>query len=102
VLSVADRLATRGQRAEPAIAAHLELAREVLGEALRWRAEGPPQPLLRGDELAAELGIERGAALGPLLRELEAAQFAGEIATRDDAVRRARELAASGPPPAGG
>jgi poly(A) polymerase len=102
VLSVADRLATRGQRAEPAIAAHLELAREVLGEALRWRAEGPPEPLLRGDELAAELGIERGAALGPLLRELEVAQFAGEIATRDDAIRRARELAASGPPPAGG
>jgi poly(A) polymerase len=102
VLSVADRLATRGHRSDEAIAAHLELAREVLGEALRWRAKGPPEPLVRGDELAAELGISRGPALGPLLRELEAAQFAGEIATREDALRRARELAASGQPPAGG
>ena len=31
VFTVADRLATRGKNAEPAIAAHLELAREMLG-----------------------------------------------------------------------
>jgi tRNA nucleotidyltransferase/poly(A) polymerase len=90
VLSVADRLATRGDRSDEAIARHVELAQELLGEALRWRAEGPPAPLVRGDELAAELGIAPGPRLGELMRELEAAQFAGEIATRDDAVARAR------------
>ncbi len=95
LLSVADRLATRGHKADEAIARHLELARELLGEALRWRAEGPPEPLVRGDDLAAELGIERGPELGRLLGELEAAQFAGEIATQEDAVARARELLAS-------
>ena len=95
LLSVADRLATRGHKADEAIARHLELARELLGEALRWRTEGPPEPLVRGDDLAAELGIERGAELGRLLDELEAAQFAGEIATQEDAVARARELLAS-------
>ena len=42
VLSVADRLATRGERAEVAIARHLELAREVIGEALRWQRDGRP------------------------------------------------------------
>jgi putative nucleotidyltransferase with HDIG domain len=92
VLSIADRLATAGRGADTAIAAHLDLAREVMGPALRWRAGGPPRPLLRGDELAAELGIPAGPEVGRLLAELEAAQFAGEVATRDDAVRRARAL----------
>ena len=95
LLSVADRLATRGHKADEAITRHLELARQLLGEALRWRREGPPEPLLRGDDLAAELGIERGPELGRLLGELEAAQFAGEIATQEDAVARAREVLAS-------
>jgi poly(A) polymerase len=95
LLSVADRLATRGHKADEAIARHLELARELLGEALRWRAEGPPEPLVRGDDLAAALGIERGPELGRLMGELEAAQFAGEIATQEDAVARARDVLAS-------
>jgi poly(A) polymerase len=92
VLSVADRLATAGRGADAAIASHLELAREVLGPALRWRAEGPPSPLVRGDELASELGIAGGPEVGRLLAELEAAQFAGEVTTREDAIRRARAL----------
>ncbi len=55
LLSVADRLATRGRKADEAIAKHLDLAHEVLGEALVWRATPTPAPLIRGDELAAEL-----------------------------------------------
>ena len=43
VFTVADRLATRGRNAEPAIAAHLELAREVLGPAFERRAERRPR-----------------------------------------------------------
>ncbi len=92
VLSVADRLATRGRRAPAAIAAHLDLARALLGEALRWRAQGPPPPLVRGDDLAAALGLRPGPEVGRLLGELEAAQFAGEIASAKDAVALAREL----------
>jgi hypothetical protein len=45
---------------------------------------------LRGDELAAELGIEPGPELGEIMDELEAAQFAGEVTTRDGAIERAR------------
>ena len=96
VFTVADRLATRGRNAEPAIAAHLELARELLGPALARRAEGRPAPLVRGDELARELGIRPGPRLGELLAQLEEDRFAGAIATREDAVRRARELAGGG------
>ena len=47
---------------------------------------------MRGDELAGELGIEAGPEVGRVLAELEAAQFAGEVSTRGDAIRRAREL----------
>jgi poly(A) polymerase len=92
LLSVADRLATRGDRAQESIEAHLAVARQMLPEALRWRADGPPAPLLRGDELARELGIATGPRLGELLAALSEAQFAGEIATREQAVARAREL----------
>jgi putative nucleotidyltransferase with HDIG domain len=92
VLSVADRLATRGRKAEEAIAKHLGLARDVLAEALRWRAERP-RPLVRGDELVAELGIDAGPEVGRLLGELAEAQFAGDVTTRDEALEFARRLA---------
>jgi hypothetical protein len=92
LLSCADRLATRGKNAEAAIAAHLELARELMAAALDWRASGPPRPPIRGDELARELGIEPGPELGVLLGELSEAVFAGEATTREEAVEVARRL----------
>ncbi len=95
LLSVADRLATRGRKADEAIAKHLQLTRELLGPALAWRANGPPAPLVRGDELADALAIERGPQLGRLLAELEEATYAGEVATREQAIARARELLAA-------
>ncbi len=96
LLSCADRLATRGRGAERAIAAHLEVAQELIGPALRWHAEGPPRPPLRGDELAAALGIEPGPELGRLLARLGEAVYTGEATTRDEAVALARRLLASG------
>ena len=92
LLSCADRLATRGRNAESAIARHLELARELMAEALDWRASGGPRPPLPGDELAAELGVEPGPELGRLLRELRRAAFTGEATTREEAVELARRL----------
>jgi poly(A) polymerase len=91
LLSVADRLATRGDRAQESIEAHLRLAGALLPEALRWRAEGPPRPLLRGDELAAELGIPTGRRVGALLEGLAEAQYAGEVSTREHALAHARK-----------
>jgi poly(A) polymerase len=93
LLSVADRLATRGRKAEESIAAHLDLVRELLPYALDWReAGGAPAPLVRGDELARELGIAPGPELGRLLSGLREAQYAGEVTTRDDALELARRL----------
>ncbi|HEV3377123.1 MAG TPA: HDIG domain-containing protein [Thermoleophilaceae bacterium] len=94
LLSCADRLATGGRRAGEATEAHLELARELMRAALDWREHGPPGLPIRGDELARELGIEPGPELGRLLAELTEAAYAGEVATRDEAVAVARTLVA--------
>jgi poly(A) polymerase len=95
LLTVADRLSARGSgpfATDEMIEAHLSLAREMLAAALDWRRDGPPAPLLRGDEMAAELGIAEGPEVGELLAELEAAQYAGEVATAEEALGLARRL----------
>jgi putative nucleotidyltransferase with HDIG domain len=95
LLTIADRLSARGSgplASEEAIEAHLILARDMLAAALDWRRQGPPRPLVRGDELAIELKIPQGPQVGELLAELEAAQYAGEISTWDGAVEHARRL----------
>ena len=97
LLTCADRIATRGRNAEAAIEAHLELARELMTAALRWRSDGPPRAPLRGDELAEELGMELGPDLGRLLAELEEATYVGEVTTADQAVEYARRLRENSP-----
>ena len=92
LLSCADRLATRGKNADAAIAAHLELARELMAEALAWRRDGAPESPLRGDELARALGIPPGPELGALLAQLREARFAGEATTAEEALELARRL----------
>jgi poly(A) polymerase len=98
LLTVADRLAARGEgpvATGEMIEAHLELAREMLGAALAWHRDGPPSPLLGGDRLIAELGIEPGPQVGRLLEEIEAAQYAREVTSADQALELARGLAQS-------
>jgi putative nucleotidyltransferase with HDIG domain len=92
LLSCADRLATRGRKADEAIAAHLELADQLMEAALDWREHGPPRPPVRGRELARALGLEPGPELGRLLAQLTEASYAGEVQTRDEALAYARAL----------
>ena len=95
LLTVADRLAARGEGplASPEmVQAHLDLAREMLKEALAWHREGSPRPPLTGDELADELGLSPGPEMGRLLEELRAEAFTGEITSRSQALERARQL----------
>ena len=91
LLSVADRLATRGRKADEAISAHIELARELSAEALKWRAQSRT-PLVRGDRLAASLGIDTGPAIGRLLAAIDEAQWVGEIDDEAAAVALAQRL----------
>jgi len=92
LLSVADRLATRGRNAERAIDAHLQLAEELMRAAIEWRLGGAPRVPVRGDELADELGIEPGPELGHVLAQLAEATYAGEVTDREQAVDLARRL----------
>jgi poly(A) polymerase len=94
LLTVADRLSARGTgevASGEMIEAHLDLASEMVREALAWRRDGPPRSPIRGDDLARELGIEPGPELGRLLGEVEAGVFAGEVSSRDEAVELARK-----------
>ena len=94
MLSVGDRLATRGERTrQEAVDAHLELARELVGEGVDWRARGPAEPLVRGDELMRELGLEAGPRVGELLELLRESQFAGDVSSREEALDLARRSA---------
>jgi len=90
LLSVADRLATRGRKADEAIAQHLELARVLVAAALERRAAPRAAPVIRGDRLADELGLTPGPWLGEMLGVLEEARYAGEVRSADDAVAFAR------------
>lgn len=87
VLSAADRLATRGRNADRAIALHMEVIGVLLPAAVSWEKDGPPVPLLKGDEIASAVGIAEGPTLGAAVSELEAAQFAGEVENADQAIR---------------
>jgi poly(A) polymerase len=95
VLSVADRLGTRGDNSDRAIDLHLELARQILPAALEW-AERPPRAPVRGDQLGRALGVRPGPAIGRLLHELQEAAYAGEVSSPEEAIAYARRLVAHG------
>jgi putative nucleotidyltransferase with HDIG domain len=91
LLTVADRLSAQGGGVpEEAIQGHLTLARELLEAAVELREDGPPEPLLRGDEIAIEIGIDPGPELGEAVRELAAAQYTGEVTEREAAIAHLR------------
>jgi len=91
--SLADLLAKREMPVDSdAWRARLDAARILL----KARYEEPPEalnpiPLLRGDALAAALGISPGPVLGRLLESIREAQAAGEILTAEQAVSFAAE-----------
>lgn len=92
LLSIADRLATGGHKAAISTERHLAVARVVLPRALRFAEQRARPPLVRGDRLAAALGIEPGPRLGELLAEIAAARYAGEVGDAESAIAHARAL----------
>ncbi|MBK5231921.1 MAG: HD domain-containing protein [Thermoleophilia bacterium] len=95
LLTVADRLAARGTSSianDKMVAGHLELASEMVADALEWRRTGPPAQFMRGDQLAKELGIDPGPDLGRLIDALAEARYAGEVDSASEAVEFARRF----------
>ncbi len=100
LLSVADRLATRGRRShEIQITRHLDLARQVMHAHLGLRARGPIASPIPGDVLAARFGRAPGPWLGEVLAEIRAAQLGGPI-TQARAMRVADRWVRAHPDPA--
>jgi hypothetical protein len=94
VLGLADRLATRGRRAEPAIEAHAALTRLMLPRAIQWReAGGAPAPILDGDALTAATGQRPGPWLAPALEAQRRARFIDPGLTERQALAAAQSAA---------
>jgi poly(A) polymerase len=85
VLSLGDRFSTRGVQARQRYnRAHSETADELIGLLLSLIAD-PPDPLLRGDDIARLTGAG-GARIGELVSALAEEQAAGAVSTREQAV----------------
>jgi tRNA nucleotidyltransferase/poly(A) polymerase len=85
VLSLADRFSTRGVQARQRYhRGHAETADELIGLLLSLIAD-PPDPLLRGDDIARLTGAG-GARIGELVSALAEEQAAGAVRTREQAV----------------
>jgi tRNA nucleotidyltransferase/poly(A) polymerase len=89
VLSLADRLATRGVRARQAyVRAHAQAAVEMIHLVQELESE-ERAPLLRGDEIARLAGV-RGPRIGELVARLAEEQAAGTVTTREEAIALVR------------
>ena len=84
VLSLADRMSTRGPRTRHRhVRAHAEVASELLALTEEVAAGAPP--LLRGDEIAKASGCA-GSDIGTLVDALAEEQAAGTVTTRQEAM----------------
>ena len=92
LLSCADRLATRGENAERAIDAHLELAQELMPAALEWRRSRPAEAADPRRRARARGRHRAGARAGPAAGRAREAAYAGEIDGREEAIELARRL----------
>lgn len=87
ILSWADRLATRGRKAEPAIAAHAEVLREMLPAAIAWReAGGAPAPLHDGTALQQLAGAPPGPWVAAALERQRRARYLDPQLTAETAL----------------
>ncbi len=98
LLSLADHLATWGpDLQERRWSRRLEVAETLLAHYFDWHEETvAPPPLVTGNDLMTELGLDAGPEIGRLLEALREAQAAGEIETRDEALALAAQLLEGG------
>jgi len=95
LLSLADRLATDGPNLrEERWARRLKVAETLLTHWFeRYEETVEPPPMLTGNDLMADLGLEPGPQIGRLLETLREAQAAGEVGTKEEALTLARRIA---------
>jgi putative nucleotidyltransferase with HDIG domain len=93
LLSLADVLATYGPTLpQDKWETQVEIIRELLETWWEHRDEQIyPSPLINGDDLMIEYGLEPGPIIGELLEMVREAQVVGEISSRRDALSLVRE-----------
>jgi poly(A) polymerase/tRNA nucleotidyltransferase (CCA-adding enzyme) len=90
--SLCDHLAMQGPNLDPAgWEWHVGWTAEMLHLFYEEPTTIRPEPILRGDDLIRELGMQPGPAIGRLLEDVREAQAAGEIRTREEALAWARQ-----------
>lgn len=94
LVALADGMATCGPASDRLGTERLRaFARKTAEDWFGWaRVRLETQPLLRGRDLIEELGMEPGPGMGRVLRELRDRQLAGDLTTREEALRAAREV----------
>jgi poly(A) polymerase len=91
-LSLADHLAAVGPRVtREGWRRHVAIVSHILRKASDEREVIGPPRLIDGDDLMAELGIAPGRELGKILEMIREGQAAGEVRSREDGLRLARE-----------
>jgi len=86
-LSMADHLATRGPRLDPAgWREHTGIVAHVLTQHLEQESRPQPVKLIDGHDLMSVFGLSPGQRLGELLEAVREAQAAGEVGTRQEAL----------------
>jgi poly(A) polymerase len=86
-LSLADHLAARGPRLNPADwQEHARMVGHVLEQHSQEESLVVPPKLVDGHDLINVFGLSPGPRFGELLESLREAQAAGEVATREEAI----------------
>lgn len=98
LLSLADHLATHGPDVNQARwVARLGLIDEMLSAYFMWREEiVMPPPLINGNDVMKELNLGPGKRIGAILEAIREAQAAGDVNTKEEAIRLAREVMSEG------
>lgn len=103
ILAAADLLACRGPATNPADQRRrLTFLDGMIAQHAKWQEEEQFEPLLRGRDLIADLGLEPGPHFSTILDAVEEAQVDGEIGTREEALVLARRVAGEGSGETGG
>jgi poly(A) polymerase len=85
LLSLADRRAAGGERANEKEEALLQVLRRALALGGEVEAMAKAPPLLHGDEVMAILGLPPGPRVGSILRWLDRLRADGRIRTKEEA-----------------
>lgn len=94
LLSLADRLGTSASPPdEDTWKAHVDVARSLLEPYFEeYDTAIKPAPLIDGDQVMADLGLEPGPQIGKILEAVFEAQAVGEVTTKEEALAYAKRF----------